>query len=516
VKHLHREVWVENKLWIAISLTVAVLWAVFIATTAISDENGKNLYIHSQIESFQSEIDVTVSIYESFSKYIFDESVNREYILKNVDEAYGSDEKKKAELRKELLDKLQDKYSLMTKYNFRQLQFQFPNGDSYLRFHSPDKFGDNLMDVRESIRIANTERRFVSGFEEGRIFNGYRFVYPIFLKEKHIGSVEISVSMATLVETLHNLNPDRNVFLAIDRSVVESTVFADKQSNYVESFFSNGYMFDREIYEKFGAKTIGTRYSESLIGKIRENAAMRLPSKESFGFAIEDQGKHYLVKFLKIANVSGKPVGYFLSIRENEQFREMYSRLYHDLIFTSIIFALFQAGIFIYMKDRAELRRISFHDKLTGLFNRHKFMEDAEREVERYGRYGRSLSVIMMDIDHFKNVNDTFGHSVGDKVLQDLSRIVSVSLREMDMLARWGGEEFIVMLPETNIDGARDAAEKIRSVVEGHTFPVVGGITVSLGISEVKTGEIDIEQAVNRADDALYRAKNAGRNRVSE
>jgi len=166
----------------------------------------------------------------------------------------------------------------------------------------------------------------------------------------------------------------------------------------------------------------------------------------------------------------------------------------------------------------AELRRAADTDALTGLANRHRFSRVADAEARRAMRYGHGLAVIVCDIDHFKSVNDTYGHAGGDLALKVFAQTTSECLRQpIDLLGRVGGEEFAVILPETDLSGAKRVAERIRSAVEqvqvdhdGRTF----GFTVSLGVSLFKDGETSPEAAMKRADEALYRAKKNGRNRV--
>jgi len=152
-------------------------------------------------------------------------------------------------------------------------------------------------------------------------------------------------------------------------------------------------------------------------------------------------------------------------------------------------------------------------DELTGAYNRHQFLESLEYEINRSRRSGVPFSLLMLDIDHFKHVNDTYGHSVGDRILQGLVGVVRSCLREVDLLVRWGGEEFMVLLPDTEISGASALAERLRDGVSRHTFPEVGGLTISIGMAQYLR-EDSVDSLVNRADQKMYLAKQNGRNRV--
>ena len=157
-------------------------------------------------------------------------------------------------------------------------------------------------------------------------------------------------------------------------------------------------------------------------------------------------------------------------------------------------------------------------DELTGLYNRRYFMEALERERSRAERHGKALSLCMMDLDFFKNVNDKLGHSAGDLVLADIGRLIREWSRQSDIPCRYGGEEFAVILPETDLEGARAACERLRRMVtenrvQWRTGPIQ--MTISIGVTQNRTGAKDsIRKLIDRADEALYRAKESGRNQV--
>lgn len=160
-----------------------------------------------------------------------------------------------------------------------------------------------------------------------------------------------------------------------------------------------------------------------------------------------------------------------------------------------------------------KLERLATTDSLTGAFNRTKFTELMTSEIERFKRYGVPLSLIIFDIDHFKRINDTFGHSAGDSILIKITDIVVENKRKLDYLVRWGGEEFMLIASETSLEQAETLAERIRWVIENYTFDTVIKITVSFGVTQFKEGDT-VDAVIRRADDALYRAKAGGRNRV--
>lgn len=165
-------------------------------------------------------------------------------------------------------------------------------------------------------------------------------------------------------------------------------------------------------------------------------------------------------------------------------------------------------------RSNAALERLAFYDRLTGVANRHYFEKLLDRELQRADRYGAAFALVMFDLDHFKAINDTNGHATGDTVLQEVTRLVGERLRESDVLGRWGGEEFMVLLPGNGPQQAARVAREVRRRVAEHPFPEVGRVTISLGVAVYRPGEPRSE-LLRRVDDALYRAKREGRNRLA-
>lgn len=167
--------------------------------------------------------------------------------------------------------------------------------------------------------------------------------------------------------------------------------------------------------------------------------------------------------------------------------------------------------------DELELRQIASLDGLTGALARRTWMEAAELEVKRAQRYDRPLCLAIMDIDRFKRVNDTYGHPAGDQVIKALAEACMNDRRETDLFGRYGGEEFVLMMPEVDIDAARSVAERFRRDFEGHDVDVGAGgtvrCTVSIGVAELTPGG-SLESLLGEADSRLYEAKQSGRNRV--
>jgi diguanylate cyclase (GGDEF)-like protein len=170
------------------------------------------------------------------------------------------------------------------------------------------------------------------------------------------------------------------------------------------------------------------------------------------------------------------------------------------------------------VRSADEMAELAMKDALTGIYNRRHFMARLDTEWKRYQRYGRPFSLLMLDIDHFKSVNDRHGHDMGDQVIISVARLCERQTRDSDVTARIGGEEFAVLLPETNIEEARATAERLRQAVAGRPLAGDGeriSVTVSIGVAFADSKAGDVTELMKRADEALYVAKRTGRNRVA-
>lgn len=187
----------------------------------------------------------------------------------------------------------------------------------------------------------------------------------------------------------------------------------------------------------------------------------------------------------------------------------------------TVVFAMFSYLSFFYLSmvttANRKLRRMATTDPLTGLFNRRHMTYLAEKELARFQRSGHPVAFLVLDIDHFKTINDQYGHETGDRVLEEVAAIIKAQLRTQDLVARWGGEEFLAVLPDTGLGSARASAERVREALLAHDWIAKTGeridLTISAGVSELRRSD-DLNSAINRADRALYRGKEGGRNRV--
>jgi diguanylate cyclase (GGDEF)-like protein len=196
-------------------------------------------------------------------------------------------------------------------------------------------------------------------------------------------------------------------------------------------------------------------------------------------------------------------------------FTRKYEAYQLDELTFSILIIIFYLAIFAVRRwsEAAERLRLANTDGLTGLFNRRKGWEVLQLEIARARRYHRPLSLIMFDLDHFKEINDTHGHLVGDHVLGLISKIVHEQMRNTDILMRWGGEEFMIISVETDEAEARQIAERLRTAIESCSLQTVIHPTGSFGTTQLQENDT-FDTLLRRVDDKLYEAKTSGRNKV--
>lgn len=212
----------------------------------------------------------------------------------------------------------------------------------------------------------------------------------------------------------------------------------------------------------------------------------------------EFEDKWYQVQVKAIVWPNGKVVMYTISVDISE-LKEAQNRLG-------------EAHANLALKNN-ELEVLSVTDPLTAVCNRMKLDKTISQELDRTTRYGSTFSLIMLDLDNFKKVNDTHGHLVGDRVLISIANKIQQAIRVTDTLGRWGGEEFMIILPEQDYAQTLNIAEKLRKCIEATEHNNIGNITASFGVTQYQGGD-SIEEMTKRADDALYNAKNNGKNRV--
>lgn len=230
------------------------------------------------------------------------------------------------------------------------------------------------------------------------------------------------------------------------------------------------------------------------------------PSNDEDAVTIEGEERAFLTSRFPVVADDGRTLGIGIVAFDATELRRSYDELARAHVRAELINAELREAV-------ERLEKLSSIDRLTGAWNRARFEEAMAGEISRADRYGDPAALIFFDIDRFKQVNDVHGHQAGDGVLVEVCRLAREVYRSSDALARWGGEEFVLLAAHTTLDGARLLAERLRERIEAHEFPAAGHVTASFGVAALARAEGPSEW-LGRADAALYRAKRSGRNCV--
>ena len=477
-------------------------------------EREKELYLQNRLITTDIQIESIKLAYDTIAKTTFETAINTPYISALMAEAAKGDKVAQESARKKLYLHLSSLYTSLEDHNVRQLHFHLPGSISFLRFHRPNKFGDSLVGIRPAIDAVNRDHRSVNGFEEGRIFNGFRHVFPLFHKGEFIGTVELSYSFDAIKELAKKLYPAHYEML-LKKSLIDEKVFQEEKFNYSQSSLSSLYVVDNHLH-----KTYDPIFSDTLLEKLNKLASddfRELASGDKHRvISVDYQGKGYLIWFNPLESFEKKSVGYIIAYIEDQHLVELQQEFQFILMLIATVIALVSTVIvyFVY-RIRTQhylLIKNANTDKLTQIANRGFMILQLNYMIKNSRRSGLALSVIFFDIDHFKVINDTYGHRAGDQALQELSSLMSIRLRESDLIGRWGGEEFVILLPHTALNEAIALAEKLRLMIEGHRFEH-GTMTCSFGVAQMIEEDTE-ETLIHRADAMLYVAKENGRNQV--
>ncbi len=232
--------------------------------------------------------------YKTHSEIYFSTKINVPAIYEIMKKANSKDSWEKNQARTELYDSLIDSYNSIKLFRIKQLHFHLPNNDSFLRFHKPERYGDNLTSIRDTVAYVNKHKEPVSGFEEGKIYNGYRFIYPLLEKKEHYGSVEISVSMYEIIQHMRD-EAVANVEFIIKKNEVREKVFDDELKNYIPSKISDDYLYEKSISGE------GDKLLETIVNTHPE-VKKQIPTGTAFNFSTPHEGKVYITTFIPIYN----------------------------------------------------------------------------------------------------------------------------------------------------------------------------------------------------------------------
>jgi len=386
------------------------------------------------------------------------------------------------------------------------MHFIDPNNVTILRMHKADSHGDDLTGIRPIIEQVNRTQQQASGFEPGKNGITYRVTTPIFDKENtHLGVLEFGIKPEYFIDTLSQ------------RFEIKSQVLV-KTDTLKHLTYNPG-------FEKVDDCSI--IFKDSIFN------GLDIDLKQEHQFVQKADKTYLVISDIFLTNYRGQESVRFQVLKDVTEFHDKYNYQMSLYIVVNIGFTLFFLGLLVFVFSR-------FTQQISDAFNRLKVSQNRERAIQHKSRrdeltnaYNRrhfnvlmndllndkalleehEYSVIFFDIDFFKKVNDEHGHLVGDEVLKTLSRLVISLSRVNDLLFRWGGEEFCLLMLDTSKDKAVEKAENMRQQVELHRWPRGINLTISLGVTQIRSND-DLQSLQLRVDELLYQAKEQGRNRT--
>lgn len=365
---------------------------------AISLELLLYLFLHylkeTDIQQFESTyktyhisqpLNATTGFYRKSANAIYKLYIDNDEVLSIVNKASKSEDPEvQSQERQKLWNKLKNEYEIFKQTGIKQLHFHFKDTTSFLRFHKPQKYGDNLNNIRHSLVLANKEKRFVEGFEEGRIFNGYRYVFPLTYKNEHIGSVEVSVGFNAIAKVLHNdfhLQP----YMILKDDVVKEKVFSNERKNYDESLISSKYYHEVNKYDSissldFDSNRISKKTFEEVLMKHRDQFNDKLASNEYFLYFENQKDFSYIISFYPIKNIKEKNIGYIVLMDKNYDYIKIENSFLYRFIFISLFFAVVLLFIFRLERLNIELKK-SKAKALEATMAKSEFLANMSHEI---------------------------------------------------------------------------------------------------------------------------------------
>lgn len=296
-----------------------------------------------------------IDSYRNFSQALFDSIINKPDVLSIFKDAYRADAAGRDQIRDELHAKLEGVFQVIRYKNYKIFHFHLPDGTSFLRFHKPWKYGDNLLGFRYSVQLANSQKRYVEGFEEGRIENSYRFMHPLFWQGEHIGSVETSIAVNEIKEEIGKVFNGFTVFLLRD-ILVEQEGFVSSDTTYLPGNFGHYYLYNKANTFPDDNILWNQRKVDRIDSVIRAEVNPMLESSRNFSVYSEVDGKGYLVSFLSIDNIKGIPAGYLVFYQEDEFVTGARRSFMMTLLFVTLFNML--VATFFFFVNRSRIRAI--------------------------------------------------------------------------------------------------------------------------------------------------------------
>ena len=442
---------------------------------------------------------------------------NNTYLIKLLSQVNEADTINKNILRKALYKLVVRNYKRLNNMGISQVHFSLPNNLSFLRMYNPNVFGDDISTNKPATVATNKDHKPHHGFEACRFIIGERFVYPLFDAKKHyLGSVEIAYSTR---ELLQNISDDfiHDMHILVSQSIKKGTIIEEElNGNYLPSLEDSKFYIQESTHKHIGGKNL---YTKLYTQEIKEDVKQGIKSQKVFSVVSSYNYQNIILSFLPLESPNGKKnIAYIVTYTESDYLSNLKIQTNYVLaLFISILTLIYIFGLYA-ISAQSRLKELALYDNLTQLPNRALFMIEFNNEVSRALRYKHNIALLFLDLDGFKNVNDSYGHQIGDELLIHVAKTITSRLRKNDTVSRLGGDEFTIIL--NDIKSSKKAIEIAESMIKDINQDIIINhevlhVGASIGISMYPEHSKDIEELIKYADAMMYKSKEQGKNRVT-
>ena len=490
--------------------------------------SDKNIRIDTikaqQIDTLNTHYKLALKSFKLTSDIIVEDIHNDKIMIALLTKYINASYKERTVIRKRLHSRLENRYKTLQKRGVLQFHFLMPNNVTSLRMHKPNKFDDDLTDFKFSYRYTNQTKRKISGLEQGKTSPSFRNVSPL-INDKgiHIGIVDIAFAPEILQENIYDINGVYSHFI-IQKELFEKRNWQrnDNKNDYKTSI-ENEYYFEYEYEQAFNS-IYSDKSLSKLIQPLKQEISSKMANYETFVVYRDFQDKDMIIAFLPVENMNKKVVAYLISYSKNSSIFSVLKDFYIlnlIILLGTILIAYFVYKSVLYnyklKKEKNKFQTLSKYDVLTKLPNRLLFQERLEKSIAKASKQNKKFALLFIDIDNFKDINDTYGHNDGDELLYSVGDRINKLLPKENTLARLGGDEYVVITEY--IKNPIDVSITANKIIELFKEPLKINfkehlISVSIGVSIFPNDSKDLTELLKYSDIAMYKAKETGKNNV--